>query len=74
MAHFAPQLALMAVVKADAYGHGLLPVAHAALDAGARWLGTATVEEAIAVRADGISAAPRQSAAVFGGRVFPLAQ
>ena len=37
---------LMAVVKADAYGHGLVPVAKAALAAGAEWLGVALVEEA----------------------------
>ncbi|MET7610578.1 alanine racemase, partial [Streptomyces seoulensis] len=32
---------LMAVVKSDAYGHGAVPCARAALDAGATWLGTA---------------------------------
>ena len=36
---------LMAVVKADAYGHGDVPVARAALEAGATWLGVALVEE-----------------------------
>ena len=40
----------LAVVKADAYGHGLLPVAERALKAGAKWLGTALLEEAIALR------------------------
>ncbi|MBW1602409.1 alanine racemase [Streptomyces sp. JJ66] len=44
---------LMAVVKADAYGHGLLPCARAARQAGADWLGTATPEEALALRANG---------------------
>jgi alanine racemase len=44
---------LMAVVKADGYGHGLLPCARAARRAGADWLGTATPEEALALRADG---------------------
>ncbi|MCK1795478.1 alanine racemase [Streptomyces sp. XM4193] len=44
---------LMAVVKADAYGHGLLPCARTIRDAGAEWLGTATPEEAFALRADG---------------------
>ncbi|GAA4671037.1 alanine racemase [Streptomyces chumphonensis] len=44
---------LMAVVKADAYGHGLLPCARAARLAGADWLGTATPEEALALRAAG---------------------
>ena len=47
---------LMAVVKADAYGHGLIPVAKAALDGGATWLGVALLEEAIALRAAGITA------------------
>ncbi|GGV09906.1 alanine racemase [Kitasatospora herbaricolor] len=46
--------AVMAVVKADAYGHGALPCALAALEAGASWLGTATPEEALALRAAGI--------------------
>ncbi|GAB2939802.1 alanine racemase [Streptomyces mayteni] len=44
---------LMAVVKADAYGHGLLPCARAARAAGAGWLGAATPEEALALRAAG---------------------
>lgn len=47
---------LMAVVKADAYGHGLVPVARAALDGGADWLGVALLEEAISLRAAGITA------------------
>ncbi|PJE94713.1 alanine racemase [Streptomyces carminius] len=44
---------LMAVVKADAYGHGMVPCARAARQAGAAWLGTATPEEALALRAAG---------------------
>jgi alanine racemase len=47
---------LMAVVKADAYGHGLVPVAKAALDGGATWLGVALLEEAITLRTAGITA------------------
>ncbi|UUN28655.1 alanine racemase [Streptomyces sp. FIT100] len=50
----APRAAVMAVVKSDAYGHGMVPCAKAALDAGAAWLGTATPEEALALRAAGI--------------------
>lgn len=42
--------ALMAVVKSDAYGHGALRCARAAVEAGAGWLGTATPEEALALR------------------------
>ncbi|MFD5568133.1 alanine racemase [Streptomyces cadmiisoli] len=49
----APGAALMAVVKSDAYGHGALPCARAAVEAGATWLGTATPEEALALRASG---------------------
>jgi len=47
---------LMAVVKADAYGHGAVPCARAALEAGATWLGTATPQEALALRAAGLDA------------------
>ena len=47
---------LMAVVKADAYGHGLVPVANVALEAGASWLGVALVEEAHTLRSAGITA------------------
>ncbi|WP_045877478.1 alanine racemase [Pseudofrankia sp. DC12] len=47
--------ATMAVVKADGYGHGMLPCARAALDAGASWLGVAVVEEALELRAAGIT-------------------
>jgi alanine racemase len=47
---------LLAVVKADAYGHGLVPVAKAALEGGANWLGVALLEEAITLRNSGITA------------------
>jgi alanine racemase len=47
---------LMAVVKADAYGHGDVAVARAALEAGASWLGVALVEEGLGLRAAGIDA------------------
>jgi alanine racemase len=52
----APNSQLMAVVKADGYGHGALPVARAALEAGATWLGVATVEEGVDLRRVGIMA------------------
>ncbi|MFE9650974.1 alanine racemase [Streptomyces sp. NPDC006365] len=51
---YAPDAALMAVVKSDAYGHGAVRCARAALDAGAGWLGTATPEEALALREAGL--------------------
>ena len=47
---------LLAVVKADAYGHGLVPCAKAAIEGGAQWLGVALLEEALALRAAGIKA------------------
>jgi alanine racemase len=47
---------VMAVVKADGYGHGATRVARAALAAGATELGVATVDEALTLRADGITA------------------
>lgn len=45
--------ALMAVVKADGYGHGLVESARAAREGGADWLGVATLDEALALRAAG---------------------
>jgi alanine racemase len=45
---------ILAVVKADAYGHGLVPVAITAVESGASWLGTALLEEAITLREAGI--------------------
>ena len=45
---------VMAVVKADGYGHGLVPTARAAVAGGATWLGVALTDEALALRAAGI--------------------
>jgi len=72
--------ALLAVVKADAYGHGALPVARAALDAGATWLGVALVAEGAALREAGIEApilllsepAPAAAGAVVAHRLTPV--
>jgi len=50
------QAQILAVVKADAYGHGLIPVAKCAIDAGATWLGVALLEEAFLLREAGIKA------------------
>lgn len=47
---------VMAVVKANAYGHGAAVVGRQALEAGARWLGVATAEEGSALRQAGIEA------------------
>ncbi|MCB0893940.1 MAG: alanine racemase [Nocardioides sp.] len=43
----------MTVVKADGYGHGMVEVARAAREAGSEWLGVATIDEALALRAAG---------------------
>ena len=49
----APSSALMTVVKADAYGHGVAQMARAARQAGSEWLGVATLDEALALRRAG---------------------
>lgn len=51
-----PKTALMAVVKADAYGHGAIAVAQTVLQSGASWLGVATIPEGIELREAGIKA------------------
>ena len=48
----------MAVLKADAYGHGLVSVAQATVKAGAAWLGVATVTEGVALRQAGLQVVP----------------
>jgi alanine racemase len=51
-----PHTDLMAVVKADAYGHGAVAVAETVLRSGASWLGVATVLEGVELRQSGIQA------------------
>lgn len=46
---------VLAVVKANGFGHGAVPVARAALDAGATWLGVAHAGEALELRAAGLT-------------------
>jgi alanine racemase len=65
----APSAQLMAVVKADAYGHGIVPVARTSLAAGADWLGVAFVDEALALRQAGINARVLAWLLVPGGRM-----
>jgi alanine racemase len=60
------QAELLAIVKADAYGHSLAVCAPAAVRAGARWLGVTSVEEGVQARA----ACPESRILVMGG-VFP---
>jgi alanine racemase len=67
-AEAAPGAGLLAVVKADAYGHGLVPCARAALEAGATWLGTALVDEAITLRDAGVGGRILTWLAVPGAR------
>ncbi|MCC2312686.1 alanine racemase [Cellulomonas xiejunii] len=57
LASHAPTAQVMAVVKADGYGHGLVPSALAALEGGATWLGTAQVSEALHLRRAGVTGA-----------------
>ncbi|NNE72853.1 MAG: alanine racemase [Acidimicrobiales bacterium] len=54
LAEFAAPAELCAVVKADGYTHGAVPVARAALRAGATWLAVALVDEGLELRAAGI--------------------
>ena len=61
-----PQVKIMAVVKTDAYGHGAIPSAKAAIEAGADWLGVAILEEGVELRTSGIDA----PILVMGG-IFP---
>ncbi|MGD1909193.1 MAG: alanine racemase [Leptolyngbyaceae cyanobacterium] len=67
VAHLQGRAALMAVVKADAYGHGAVTVARAALNAGAGWLGVATVPEGMELRQAGIQAPILVMGAVSNG-------
>ncbi|HVB54234.1 MAG TPA: alanine racemase [Candidatus Acidoferrales bacterium] len=68
---------LLAVVKANAYGHGSVAVARTALRHGASWVATATVAEALELRHDGIAAPilvlgytpPEQVAVAVAGRL-----
>jgi alanine racemase len=53
-----PGAAFMAVVKANGYGHGDVPVARAAIQGGAMWLGIALVEEGLRLREAGIRNEP----------------
>src|SRR5712671_5213618 len=50
------QAEVMAVVKGDGYGHGMIPAARAALAGGATWLGVCTLDEALGLREAGITA------------------
>lgn len=80
LAALAAPAGLLATVKADAYGHGAVPVARTALGAGASWLGVAFVEEGIELRDAGIDApvlllsepSPAAAATVVARRLTPF--
>ena len=69
-----PGVQLMAVVKADAYGHGALPCARAVLDAGADTLGVGIVSEGIELREQGIQAPVHVLVGIFPDEVDDLIQ
>jgi alanine racemase len=70
----APHAELLAIVKADAYGHSLALCAPAAVRAGARWLGATSVEEGVAARALCPDARVLVIAGVFPGQGAALMQ
>ena len=80
LCEFARPAALLAVVKANGYGHGAVPVARAALEAGATWLGVARVQEGVQLRDAGLDApimllsepAPRVADVVVAHRLTPV--
>ena len=65
---------LMAVVKADGYGHGLVPAARAVLAGGADALGVTVLDEALALRAAGVDRPGALLAAQPGHRLRPRAR
>lgn len=60
-----PQTQIMAVVKADAYGHGAVPCAHMAVKNGADYLGVAVIEEGIELRESGLNSPVLILASIF---------
>lgn len=69
-----PGAEFMAVVKANGYGHGAIPVAGAALEAGASWLGVALVEEGLALRTAGDEAAGAVGTTVIDAPILVLTE
>lgn len=71
---------LCIAVKADAYGHGIEQIARTAVDAGVEYLAVATVDEAVAVREEGLSIplllyslpAPEEIPTIVSHRITPL--
>lgn len=65
---------IMAVVKANAYGHGAIPCAKAALEAGADWLGVAILKEGVELRYSGIDAPILVMGSIFPDEAKELVQ
>jgi alanine racemase len=73
IARDAPGAAVCAVVKADGYGHGMVPSARAALAGGATWLAVATAEEARGVRSGGLDDVPLLILGALSDEELPVA-
>jgi alanine racemase len=73
LARDASGAAVCAVVKADGYGHGMVPTARAALRGGATWLAVATAEEARGLRAGGIVDVPILILGALSDEELPVA-
>src|SRR5262249_21077320 len=52
--HVGDDVAVMAMVKANGYGHGMVDAARAAVAGGAGWLGVSSAEEAVTLRGAGV--------------------
>jgi len=70
--YLSPQTELLAVVKANAYGHGMAPIASWAESGGASWLGVSSLEEGIQLRDSGISKPILVLGSLYPYDVFPI--
>ena len=70
--YLAPQTQIMAVVKADAYGHGAVPCARIAVASGADYLGAGVIEEGIELRKSGINTPILILGSIFANEVEDL--
>jgi alanine racemase len=73
LARDAPGATICAVVKADGYGHGMVPCARAALRGGATWLAVATALEAQGLRAGGLDDVPILVLGALSDEELPIA-
>ena len=70
--HLGPKTKMMAVVKADSYGHGAVPCAQIAVDCGADYLGAGVVEEGIELRQSGLDTPILILGSIFPGEAEDL--